>query len=235
MDKILNAIEKALKTVGFWLVLLFIGGGACMINTCDADVLDDLSNSTFSGYVARNDLNESYIENVTILEPTFGDVFGVAVKKIQYTVTFFGNDVILDDILAIGSIGVSDTFFPSYRKLDEPFDESAYGGIYDGLRHWMGEDAPPVYLGVYFREGGNLLYTLMGQVYLNDFFGESTNGYYMKFDILMGMESALNREYLDGRVAFGKDFEPDGSSYGEVFLENRSGWSYYGAGAGFRF
>jgi len=212
--------------------------GYFLIGMCcpaEASIIDDLSNSTFSGMVMLEDRNEAMFENITIYTPEDEEVFGIPIDIIRYKIVRFGNDDMVDDLLAAGSIDKSNTFLVSYRKLDEPFPVNAGGFLYDVSRHWLGEDAPPVYLGFYMMDTGDPLYTLYGKVYLSEFIGESGNGYYAEADILLGMEDWFNRDFLDGKISLGKDTDPSGSTYIEVFLYNISGVTYGGFGGGFRF
>ena len=197
-----------------------------------ADVFDDLSNSTFSGYVMWDvdgvGKQETMFENITTFIPKDEKLFGIPFTFGRLKVTTFGNDVVIDDILLMGEIGQSDTFYLSYRKLDEPFDVNAGGILYDVARHWWGVDAPPVYLGLYMMEGGDPLYTLYGEY-------EIATGYFVGVDVLLGMENFTNRDFLDGKVWGKHNFTPEGTTYGEVFVYNISGQTYYGGGVGFSF
>lgn len=189
-------------------------------------IWDDFSNSTMSGYVVDGQ-SKAIIENITIFEPEGEELFGIPLKFARFKVVSFDGINIVDELLLIGEIGQSDTFFLSYLKMDEPFDLNAAGCLYNVTQHWD-ETLTPVLVGLYVMESGNLLYTLYGEY-------EISTGYYIGADVMLGMESAGNRDFLDGKIWGKHNFEPDGSTYGEVFLYNISGSTYYGGGVGFRF
>ena len=194
--------------------------------SASAGVLDDFSNSTMSGRVIDGQAI-SILENISIYEPIKEELFGFPLKFARFKVVSFDGKNIVDDLLLIGEVGSSDTFFLSYRKIDEPFDVNAGGVLYNVTQHWD-DNLPPVLIGLYIMESGNLLYTLYGEV-------EIDTGYYVGADVMLGMESAMNRDFLEGKVWAKHNFEPDGSTYGEIFLYNISGSTYIGGGVGFSF
>jgi len=194
---------------------------------------DDWSNSIFNGYVIDGNA-KAYIENKLMLEPEGESLFGISFKIGEWTLTSFDGKNMVDEVLLIGEIGQSDTFYLSYLKMDEPYDLNAGGVLYNVTQHWD-DNLPPVLIGVYLMESGNFLYTLRGKYYLSEIFGEATNGYSVSADMKIGMESFNNPDFRDFKFAFRKDETPDGSVYWEVFLDNIAGATYTGGGVGFSF
>ena len=251
--------------IGTLVVFTFLFMGTASAGT----LWDEFDNSILSGYIANGGAI-NVIENITVYEPVDEELFGVPLKFARYKVLLGDGKNVIDDLLLVGEIGDSDTFYLSYRKLDEPFDVDAVGVLYNATQHWD-EDLPPVYIGVYLMEpgqvgmvdengyavysdGGNpvgkgddgytlidvkdaprmftrtasILYTLYGEY-------EIATGYFIGADILLGMETIFNRDFLDGKIWGKHNFKPDGSTYGEIFAYNIAGNTYVGGGIGYSF
>lgn len=189
---------------------------------------DDWKNTTFSGYIIDGE-QKAYLENITVFEPEGESFLGIPLTKAQLTVVSFDGTEIVDRLWLIGRIGSinSDTFYLSWFKLDEPFDINAGGVAYDITKHWDSE-LQSMIVGVHLLENGNLMYSYY-------FEWEIDTGYYLGADILLGMESAWNRDFLEGKIWGKHNFEPDGSTYGEIFVINIGGKTTVGGGVGFTF
>jgi len=188
---------------------------------------DDFHNSTLTGYIIDG-ASKSIIENVTIYTPEDEKFLGIPLTFARYRIVFFDGKDMVDDLLLVGKIGQkSDTFYVSYRKIDEPFDMNTGGVLYNVTQHWD-ESLPPVLLGLYIMDDGNFMYSLLGEY-------EIATGYYIGADVIMGMEDLGNRDFVDFKVWGKHNFEPDGTVFGEVFVHNIFDKTYYGGGIGFTF
>lgn len=213
--------------VGVLIIILL--GVVFFTSSAKADVFDDFSNETMTGYIVDGE-QVAFIENITVFEPEGEELFGIPFTLARLKVVSFDGLNIVDDLWMLGRIGSaeSNTFYLSYKKLDEPFDVNAGGVAYDVSRHWLGDDAPPVYVGIHLMESGNLLYTFWGEVKIAD-------GYYLGGDVLLGMESLKNRDFVDFEFWGKHNFEPDGSTFGKIFVINIAGKTSVGGGVGFEF
>lgn len=214
-----KAIRNFFATLMILIMVAFWGCADDFCPPAQADIWDDFSNSTTTGYIVRGEHN-AYIQNITVFEPAGEEILGIPIKLVRLKIVSFDGVEVVDDLLALGQTGISDTFYPSYRKLDEPFDLNAGGFVYDFARHWWGEEMPPVFLGFYVMESGNPLYTLYTDIDLNQFFGESLNGYSVGCDVLVGMESWTNPDFREYEVWIIKDTDPEGNTFLKASITN---------------
>ena len=240
--------------IGTLVVFTFLFMGTASAGT----LWDEFDNSILSGYIANGGAI-NVIENITVYEPVDEELFGVPLKFARYKVLLGDGKNVIDDLLLIGEIGDSDTFYLSYRKLDEPFDVNAVGVLYNATQHWD-EGLPPVLLGVYITEPtqypwkrwdeetdpetNNMVSTSalktpyrQGGNLLFTLYGEYeiATGYFIGADILLAMETIFTRDFLDGKIWGKHNFKPDGSTYGEVFAYNIGGNTFVGGGIGYTF
>ena len=228
IDKLVRAISGfhvgcfvALVTMG----LLFFSGGVAR-----ADILDDFKNSTMTGYIIGGEAT-SLVESITIFKPEKQEILGVPFTFGRYKLSLIDGKNVVDDVLLVGHIGNYDpaknnTWYLYLRKIDEPFSTGSIGILYDAARHWLGEDAPPVYIGAGVMEGGELMYSLLAE-------WEFTPGYLVYADVYVGMESPTNRNFVEGKAGFKKNQDPEGKTYIDAFIQNVGGNSYLGVGIGY--
>jgi hypothetical protein len=220
-----------MKAKTYYIGLLVIIMAILLSLSCDtaeASIWDDLKNSTFAGYaVGTGEVSQAFIENVTVYTPEDENLFGVPFKYGRYKVVSFDGKDMVDDILLIGELGESDTFYLSYRRLDEPFDVNAGGILYNVSQHWS-DKLPPMIVGLYIEDDGNPLYTFFGEY-------EIDPGYFVGCDLLLWMESLTNRNAFEGEGYVKHNLDPNGNSYIKAFVTNVVTETYYGIGVGFTF
>ena len=204
-------------------VFLFIG-------TAHAGTLwQEFDNSTLTGYIANNsDMLEgdapSVFENIAVYEPGDETMFGIPMKLARHRLVMQGDEVIVNDLMLIGSIGDSDTFYLSYR-------DDCGGVMYNVTQHWN-EKLPPILLGAYLGNGGKLGASLYGEWIIAD-------GYFIHADLMYFRDSDNKTEpakfKANGKFAGVHNFKPDGSVYGEIFLMYVNNKPLYGGGVGYKF
>jgi len=230
----IDRIKRWFDNFRLCLCLVMIVGIALFLRVAPAyaDVLNDFHNSTMTGYIVEGSAT-SLVENITIFTPTEKKVLGIPMDLMRYKIVLVDGKNVVDDVLFVGHIGSYDpaknnTWHLYLRKIDEPFNTGSTGILYDAARHWLGDKAPPVYIGVGIIEGGHLMYSLIGE-------WEFTPGYIMFADVYMTMESWTNPDAREGKFGFRKNQDPEGKTFIELSANNISGNTYIMGGVGFTF
>ena len=195
----------------------------------------DFTNSTLTGYVVTNEGVSSddamtVLENIAVYEPADESLFGIPMKIARHRLVMKDSKVIVDDLLLIGNVGDSDTFYLSYR-------DDCGGVLYNVGEHWF-EGLPPVLLGLYLGNSGKLGASFYGEWIIAD-------GYYIQADLIltrdkfglndMGVNNDEAQYMTNGKLSGVHNFKPDGSVYGEIFVMFVDNNPMYGGGIGYAF
>lgn len=188
--------------------------------------IDKVSSSLFTGMTS----GETIIESTTIYQTDDPKIlwgFPLNVLKVEL-IRLGGLDgenstLLLDKIVAAGKLGDSDTFYLSAISIDHPYKLYGGGFLYDPSHFF--KDKIPMRLGLYCLDTGRMLGTM-------EAWYELAPGYFLIGDFELGMESAFNRDYADGKIALRHNMKPDGTYYVEVGYMNRvmDNYIYFGAG-----
>lgn len=218
-------MKRVLKIAMLVVAIVLVCGGMASAGVRANDF--EFKNSIFTGYVLDGEANVAMLETISVFEPEGEELFGVPLTKARYKVVLFDGVDVVDDLLLVGNIGNSRWFKLTYRLIDEPINVNAGGVLYNASQHFD-EDLPPIYVGFYVTDNGNIMYTLEMEI-------EIDPGYFLGADVYMIMESLLNPDAREGKLWGKHNFEEDGSLYGEIFVYNIAGSTYVGGGIGFTF
>lgn len=223
-------IKGFFRWLGILIMIAYLGISNHFCPPAQADILDDLHNSTLTGYVLDGE-SKAFIEHITAFEPKGEKFLGLPLTIAEYTLQSFDGKDIVDRLWMLGRIGSekSDSFFLSYYKLDEPRDTNAYGFANDTTSQ-IETGLETLIPGVHITDGGSFFYSLRLK-------WEFSPGYYLGADFFMTTEKGdpFNPYTRDGKFFGRHNFEPDGSSYGEIFVIDYGNETTIGGGAGFTF
>jgi len=220
--------DRIYMTAFLVVIFLFSFGGLASADT----LWHEFTNSTLTGYIANcdgvsDDDAMTVLENIAVYEPVGEEVFGIPMKLARHRLVVKDGKVIVDDLLLIGNVGDSDTFYLSYR------DDSA-GVLYNVTEHWF-EGLPPVLLGLYLGNAGKIGASIYGEWIIAD-------GYYLQADLMLvrnkfgnDVDKDIAQYITNGKIAGVHNFKPDGSVYGEIFVMFIDNNPMYGGGVGFTF
>lgn len=214
----------------FIVMLIFLFSPSTM---ADADILDDMESSFFTGIIVGGDSSDAQtiVESITMFTPERKTFLGIPLdyaelKLIQFGSINNGGDstLMLSEFTYAGRLWESDTFFLSIKQIDEPYDKWGGGFLYD-WKHWD-SDLPSFIFGLYVMESGDFLYTIDGEY-------EFQNGYFLGCDVQLGMETPFNRDWFDGDIIYlKKDLNPEGEYFAKLGMRNLFGTNYLYGGIG---